>query len=83
MLAEAKIGPELIDSLGKSFHSLSENTSKLSDITNATVATNEYVDNVKQASKSVDQLSNTYQKTAQELTKEISVSENYYNNLNL
>ncbi|OIP05667.1 MAG: hypothetical protein AUJ97_00320 [Bacteroidetes bacterium CG2_30_32_10] len=81
MLAEAKIGPELIDSLGKSFHSLSENTSKLSDITNATVATNEYVDNVKQASKSVDQLSNTYQKTAQELTKEISVSENYYNNL--
>lgn len=81
MLAEAKIGPELIESLGKSFHSLSENTSKLSDISNATVATNEYVDNVKQASKSVDQLSSTYQKTTQELNKELSVSENYYNNL--
>jgi gliding motility-associated protein GldL len=81
MLTEAKIGPELIESLGKSFHSLSENTSKLSDISNATVATNEYVDNVKQASKSVDQLSDTYKKTSQELTKEISVSENYYTNL--
>ena len=81
MLAEAKIGPELIENLGKSFHSLSENTSKLSDISNATVATNEYIDNVKQASKSVDQLSSSYQKTAQELNKEISVSENYYNNL--
>ena len=81
MLAEAKIGPELIESLGKSFHSLSENTSKLSDISNATVATNEYVDNVKQASKSVDQLSDSYKKTSQELTKELGVSENYYNNL--
>ncbi len=81
MLAEAKIGPELIESLGKSFHSLSENTSKLSDISNATVATNEYVDNVKQASKSVDQLSDTYKKTAQELNKDLSASESYYNNL--
>ncbi len=81
MLAEAKIGPELIESLGKSFHSLSENTSKLSDISSATVATNEYVDNIKQASKSVDQLSDTYKKTSQELTKELSVSENYYNSI--
>jgi gliding motility-associated protein GldL len=81
MLAEAKIGPELIESLGKSFHSLSENTSKLSDISSATVATTEYVENVKQASKSVDQLSDTYKKTSQELTKELGVSENYYNNI--
>jgi gliding motility-associated protein GldL len=81
MLAEAKIGPELIESLGKSFHSLSENTSKLSDISSATVATNEYIDNVKQASKSVDQLSDSYKKTSQELSKEMSISENYYNNL--
>jgi len=81
MLAEAKIGPELIESLGKSFHTLSDNTSKLSDISNATVATNEYIDNVKQASKSVDQLSDTYKKASTEITKELSVSENYYNSI--
>lgn len=64
MLAEAKIGPELIESLGSGMRSLSENASKIGDITNATVATNEYVDSVKSASKNVSHLADTYSKAA-------------------
>ena len=53
MLEEAKIGPELIASLGSGLSKLNETTSKLSDVSDASIATNEYVQNVKGASKSV------------------------------
>lgn len=35
MLSEAKIGPELIESLGTGLRSLSENTSKMASVSNA------------------------------------------------
>lgn len=64
LLADAKIGPELIESLGSGIRSLSDTTTKIADISNATVATNEYVDSVKNASKNVSQLSDTYSRAA-------------------
>ncbi|MBP7808773.1 MAG: gliding motility protein GldL [Bacteroidia bacterium] len=64
LLEDAKIGPALIESLGNGMRSLSENASKIGDITNATVATNEYVDSVKSASKNVSTLADTYSKAA-------------------
>lgn len=64
LLEDAKIGPELIESLGNGMRSLSENAGKIGDITNATVATNEYVDSVKSASKNVSTLADTYSKAA-------------------
>jgi gliding motility-associated protein GldL len=64
LLADAKIGPDLIESLGSGIRSLSDTTSKIADISNATVATNEYVDSVKNASKNVAQLSETYSRAA-------------------
>lgn len=64
MLAEAKIGPELIESLGSGMRSLSDTASKIGDISNAAVATNEYVDSVKTASKNVGHLADTYSKAA-------------------
>jgi len=64
MLENAKIGPELIESLGNGMKSLSDSASKIGDITNATAATNEYVDNVKKASNSVSDLADTYKKAA-------------------
>ena len=64
LLEEAKIGPELIESLGNGMRSLSDTASKIGDITNATVATNEYVDSVKSASRNVTTLADTYQKAA-------------------
>ena len=64
MLADAKIGPELIESLGSGMRSLSDSANKIGDISNATVATNEYVDSVKNASKNVGHLADTYIKAA-------------------
>jgi gliding motility-associated protein GldL len=62
------MGPELIQSLGAGLKTLGDNTSKLSDITDAHVATNDYVKNVGAASKSVNELSSAYQKATTAMT---------------
>jgi gliding motility-associated protein GldL len=67
MLEEAKIGPELIASLGDGMRGLTDTVNKVSDISNATVATNEYVDSVKSAAKNVNSLSSSYSKAAESL----------------
>jgi gliding motility-associated protein GldL len=64
LLADAKIGPELIESLGSGMKNLSDTAGKIADITNATAATNEYVANVKTAATNVAQLSETYKDAA-------------------
>lgn len=67
MLEEAKIGPELIESLGAGLRSLSDNATKLSDISDASVATNEYVSSVRSAATNVSQLSENYSKASESL----------------
>ncbi len=67
MLEDAKIGPELIASLGEGMRSLSDQAGKLNNITDASVATNEYVSSVKSAAKNVDSLSDSYSKAAESL----------------
>ncbi len=67
MLEDAKIGPELIASLGEGMRSLSDQAGKLSNITDASVATNEYVSSVQSAAKNVDSLSGAYSKAAESL----------------
>jgi gliding motility-associated protein GldL len=64
MLSDAKIGPELIDSLGSGLRSLGENTARLADISDASVATNEYVKNMQNASESAGGLAQSYSRTA-------------------
>ncbi len=68
MLEEAKIGPELLQSLGAGLQNLSDSTSKLSDISDAAVATNDYAKSMKTASASVDELSKAYAKATTEIT---------------
>ncbi len=77
LLSEAKIGPELIDSLGAGLRKMSDSASKLADITDATHVTNEYVGNVKNASASVSELNHSYKATAEALKKDASSSEEY------
>ena len=79
MLEEAKIGPELIASLGEGMRSLSDQASKLNNITDASVATNEYVASVKSASKNVDNLSSSYSKAADTLLSLSTTSEDSAN----
>lgn len=73
MLEEAKIGPELIESLGAGLRSLSDNANKLSNISDASVATNEYVESVRGAASNVNQLSQSYSRAAESLAS-ISIS---------
>lgn len=67
MLEEAKIGPELIASLGTGLKSLSDNTAKMSEMADASVATGDYITNVKSASKNLGDLSNNSSKAAESL----------------
>jgi hypothetical protein len=60
---------------------LSDTTSKLSDVSNASLATEEYVKNMKSASKSANELSDAYKKTNDTLTQDISVSNELANNI--
>jgi gliding motility-associated protein GldL len=59
MLANAKITPDIFDGLKSSFQSLSSTVSGLGDIANATVATNEYSNNIKDASGKITSLSSS------------------------
>lgn len=68
LLEEAKIGPELIESLGDGLRSISDQAHKMSDIADAQVATNEYVDSMRDASNKIGSLSDTYSKAAESLT---------------
>lgn len=70
MLSKAKIGPELIESLGDGMRKMSENVSKMSDVTSTAVATDDFVKSVKDASKSAGDLSNSYKKTADVLNQD-------------
>lgn len=67
MLSEAKIGPELIESLGQGLRSLSDNANKLSQISDASVATSEYTDSLKNASTKVGTLADDYAKASESL----------------
>ncbi|MBN2745725.1 MAG: gliding motility protein GldL [Bacteroidales bacterium] len=68
MLEDAKIGPELIESLGVGLRNLSDNAGKLTDISEASVATKEYTQNIRSAADNINTLSDAYVKTSDVLT---------------
>jgi len=59
-LEKAKIGPELLDSLGKGLNNLAESAKKMSNLSDAAVATNDYAKNVQTASKSLSEMNKSY-----------------------
>jgi gliding motility-associated protein GldL len=68
MLAQAKIEPELIESLGQGLRSLSSTASQLGQVSNATVATEGYVQSVTSATEKVNQLADSYARASHALT---------------
>lgn len=60
MLESAKIGPELVDSLGKGMRHLSETTHKLGTMGDAALATNEYSNSVKSAASNINKMNKSY-----------------------
>ncbi|MTI21202.1 gliding motility protein GldL [Fulvivirga sp. RKSG066] len=69
MMDKAKIGPELIESLGKGMRNMADSASKMSNLADAAVATNDYANNVKTASKSLSEMNKSYATTAQAMTQ--------------
>ncbi|WP_461141727.1 type IX secretion system motor protein PorL/GldL [Spirosoma pomorum] len=60
MLAQAKVTPDVFERLGSGFRNLNDTVSKLTDLTDATVATNDYARNVKSASSSISEMNKSY-----------------------
>ncbi|MFC2101022.1 gliding motility protein GldL [Bacteroidota bacterium] len=81
MLEEARIGPELIESLGNGFRKLSENTEKMAQISDSAAATDEYVEKLRDAATSAGDLSDSYKRTAEALNQDINLSEEYLQNI--
>ena len=71
MLAKAKIGPELVESLGEGMRKMSENAEKLTDVSNTAAAANDFVKNVTDASKSAGELSTSYKKVNDVLMQDV------------
>jgi gliding motility-associated protein GldL len=63
-MKEIEITPDLFESLSSSLNGLKSNVSKLSEIQDATVATNEYTQNVRTASSKMGELNESYASTA-------------------
>lgn len=60
MLESNKIGPELIQSLGQGMQSLATSAKQMGTLSNAAVVTEEYSNNVRQASKSLVEMNKSY-----------------------
>lgn len=81
MLEEAKIGPELINSLATGMKNLSDTAHKLTGAADAAFVTDNYVGNLAKAAESVRNLSLEYDKTASSLAKDSNISSEYLNNV--
>ena len=69
MLEDAKIGPELIESLGTGLRTFGEKVSTISNVTDASTNTNEFASKLKQATKSVDDLTSAYSQASSSLSE--------------
>ncbi len=64
MMASANINQSVISRLGEGLNSLSSNVSKMSDLSDATVASSEYTSAIKGATGSLNKMNDAYSKTA-------------------
>lgn len=77
MLEDAKIGPELIESLGKGLQNLSETTNGLGSVATAAETSETFIKNVGEASNQITGLTAAYKKTADYLNKDLLASGEY------
>ena len=71
LLQQGKLGPELFERLGNNLEALNQNVSSMTDISNAAVATNAYVENINTAKESVSSLSGAFTASADKLSKSV------------
>ena len=71
LLEQGKLGPELFEKLGNNLEALNSNVSSMSDISNAAVATNTYVESLNTATGSVSNLSSAFSASADKLAQSV------------
>lgn len=69
MLSDAKIGPELIESLGTGLRTFGDKVASISNVADASSATNEFTGKLKSASASFDNLNNAFGKATEQLVE--------------
>lgn len=72
LFKDANIQPETIKSLSTGLNSLSQTSANLSDITAASVATKEYLNNMRAASEAIHSVSNAYSQNSGSLNDSVS-----------
>lgn len=78
MLADAKIEPDLIESLGTGLKNLSKGAGQMGDLTGATAANDELVTNMKNASGKVGELSDAYNSASESVLGKVGELSNAY-----
>lgn len=81
MLHDANIDSDLISRLGSGLRNLSDTTARMNDMTKVSVANDEYVNNLKNASQGASSLSKSYGKAAEALERDLTVSNEFSQNV--
>ncbi|MDZ4203518.1 MAG: gliding motility protein GldL [Bacteroidales bacterium] len=81
ILEEAKIDPVLLQSLGDGMRKLSENTSRLSNLSSAAVASDDFIISMKAAANSVEKLSESSKKSSELHDRDAQATDEYINNV--
>ena len=79
LFKQSEIKPESIQKLGDGLVSLNKTAANLSDISEASVATREYLKNVRTAAESVSTLTNNYSQSTNDLASSVSTLSQTYN----
>lgn len=69
MLRDANVTPATINSLGQGLNRLSETTAQMADLSDATVATQEYTNKVRTAANSLTRINEAYATTVEAITQ--------------
>ncbi len=80
LLEKAEITPDLFRKLGQGMENLSQTTSKLANISDASAATNEFVQKIHSASESVGKLSGAYESSSEKLSESVGELTDSYKN---
>ena len=78
MLEEAKIGPDLLESLGQGMRNLSDSVTKIGELTDASVASQEFSANLNKATGNVDRLAQAYDRANESVSSSVDQLANAY-----
>jgi gliding motility-associated protein GldL len=81
MLADAKIGPELVERLGQGMENLANSANSLNNMTTAVAATDKFVTNMDVAAEAVNDLSAAYKRTTDSINHDFELSSSYSESL--